>query len=444
MQVMKWSLMALAVSAGTAQIANADPMVSSQSGSNGFVEDSTTSLITRNYYFNRNNLDAGAANQMDWSQALLGNFSSGFTQGTVGVGVDAFAYGVLALDSENAGVGNVLVTDDDGKYSTNTTFGHVGASVKMRLSSTELKYGDLQPTAPVFAAGGSRILPATAQGFQLMSSELQNLDLESGHFTAGTGPTGQGNHEDIGTSYSSATANAVSFAGGKYRLADNLTGSLYAAKFDDIWNQYYTNLNLTLGAVNFDANLYRTLNDGSGVSANNLNVGSINNTAFSLAAAYAVGAQTFTLAYQAVHGNTPFDYVQFGDNDKGNGGGDSILLANSVQYSDFNMPGEKSWQARYDLDMGAFGVPGLSLMARYVYGNGMDGSDIDSSGIYSGLSGVSGSEHETNLEAKYVVQSGAAKDLAIRVRQAWHGGDADTGGQLTDFRVMMEYPISIM
>ncbi|WP_342625932.1 OprD family outer membrane porin, partial [Pseudomonas aeruginosa] len=25
-------------------------------------------------------------------------------------------------------------------------------------------------------------------------------------------------------------------------------------------------------------------------------------------------------------------------------GGDSIFLANSVQYSDFNGPGEKSWQ----------------------------------------------------------------------------------------------------
>ncbi|MGT8993088.1 OprD family outer membrane porin, partial [Pseudomonas aeruginosa] len=28
----------------------------------------------------------------------------------------------------------------------------------------------------------------------------------------------------------------------------------------------------------------------------------------------------------------------------------SIFLANSVQYSDFNGPGEKSWQARYDLN----------------------------------------------------------------------------------------------
>ncbi|WNQ07996.1 OprD family outer membrane porin, partial [Pseudomonas aeruginosa] len=39
-------------------------------------------------------------------------------------------------------------------------------------------------------------------------------------------------------------------------------------------------------------------------------------------------------------------------------GGDSIFLANSVQYSDFNGPGEKSWQARYDLNLASYGVPG--------------------------------------------------------------------------------------
>ncbi|WNQ02431.1 OprD family outer membrane porin, partial [Pseudomonas aeruginosa] len=42
--------------------------------------------------------------------------------------------------------------------------------------------------------------------------------------------------------------------------------------------------------------------------------------------------------------------------------GDSIFLANSVQYSDFNGPGEKSWQARYDLNLASYGVPGLTFM----------------------------------------------------------------------------------
>ena len=57
--------------------------------------------------------------------------------------------------------------------------------MKVRISKTMLKWGEMQPTAPVFAAGGSRLFPQTATGFQLQSSELEGLDLEAGHFTEG-------------------------------------------------------------------------------------------------------------------------------------------------------------------------------------------------------------------------------------------------------------------
>ena len=50
MRVMKWSMIALAVSAaGTSQLATA----SSQDDSKGFVEDSTFSINTRALYFSR-------------------------------------------------------------------------------------------------------------------------------------------------------------------------------------------------------------------------------------------------------------------------------------------------------------------------------------------------------------------------------------------------------
>lgn len=47
MQVMKWSVIALAVAAGTSQLAFA----SAQSESNGFVEDSSFNVLNRNLYF---------------------------------------------------------------------------------------------------------------------------------------------------------------------------------------------------------------------------------------------------------------------------------------------------------------------------------------------------------------------------------------------------------
>lgn len=113
-----------------------------------------------------------------------------------------------------------------------------------------------------------------------------------------------------------------------------------------------------------------------------------------------------------MHGDEPFDYIGFGGNGSG-AGGDSIFLANSVQYSDFNGPGEKSWQARYDLNLASYGEDGK--------------------------------HHETNLEAKYVVQSGPAKDLSFRIRQAWHRANADQGeGDQNEFRLIVDYPLSIL
>ncbi len=49
MQVMKWSVIALAVAAGTSQMA----VASSQSESNGFIEDSSFNIFNRVLYMNR-------------------------------------------------------------------------------------------------------------------------------------------------------------------------------------------------------------------------------------------------------------------------------------------------------------------------------------------------------------------------------------------------------
>ncbi len=82
MKVMKWSAIALAVSAGSTQLAMAEPFVGNQADAKGFVEDSSLNFLVRNYYFNRNKKD-GATDARDWTQGFWANYNSGFTQGTV-------------------------------------------------------------------------------------------------------------------------------------------------------------------------------------------------------------------------------------------------------------------------------------------------------------------------------------------------------------------------
>ncbi|MCE0461957.1 OprD family porin [Pseudomonas uvaldensis] len=442
MRVMKWSMIALAVAAAAStQMATAAPFVSDQAEAKGFVEDADAKLLLRNYYFNRDRKD-GATDQKDWTQGIWGNFNSGYTQGTVGVGIDAFGYLAVKLDGGDGtgGTGN-MSRDADGEV--NDSQGKAGAAVKFRVSKTQLKIGDQQPsTAPVFAIGGSRVLPQTASGFELQSSEIKDLDLEAGHFYSATSQDRNARDGGLFATYAGVEANTIDYAGGKYSITDNLSASIYGAQLEDIWNQYYGNLNYTIPmggdqSLNLDGNIYRTTDTGSAKA------GDISNTAFSLAAAFSfLKAHTITVAFQKINGDTPFDYIGVGKNNRG---GDSIFLANSIQYSDFNGPNEKSAQVRYDLKMAEYGVPGLSFMTRYVKGWDIDGTNTPTGSPYAGLYGEDGKHNETNLEAKYVVQSGPAKDLSFRIRQAWHYANADEGeGDIKEFRLIVDYPISVL
>lgn len=136
MKVMKWSAIALAVSAGSTQFAVADAFVSDQAEAKGFIEDSSLDLLLRNYYFNRDG-KSGSGDRVDWTQGFLTTYESGFTQGTVGFGVDAFGYLGLKLDgtSDKSGTGNLPVMNDG---TPRDDYSRAGGAVKVRISKTML------------------------------------------------------------------------------------------------------------------------------------------------------------------------------------------------------------------------------------------------------------------------------------------------------------------
>jgi len=82
-------------------------------------------------------------------------------------------------------------------------------------------------------------------------------------------------------------------------------------------------------------------------------------------------------------------------------------------------------------------------MARHIRGSGIDGTHTASNSAYAGAYGANDQEHETDAEVKYVVQSGPAKKLTVHLREAWHDGDASTGGHLVQTRLITEYPLNI-
>ncbi len=421
---------------------------SAQSKANGLVEDSSWSLLNRTVYDQRDYRNGGrnsaarnaykpradrSGKAEEWAYGLMGTFSSGFTQGVIGVGVDAHAYLGVQLDSGGgrAGKARLLAIDNDGHPKSEYSRG--GAAVKLRAANTVLSYGEQRVKTPVFSSSDSRLLPETFTGWFLTSNEIDRLKLVAGHFNEGTDRNASSHDQGFVVNYSNGRqGNSFDLAGAVWSPTANASASLYTSRYEDTWNQHYLGSTLSHAlddqrSVSLDLNLYRTTDTGKALS------GRIDNTTWSLVSRYAQGPHAFSLGWQQVDGNTPFDYVSRG----------AIYLGNAVQMSDFNAPNEKSWQARYDLNMGAYGVPGLSLTALYVRGFDIDGTHVDPRGGYAYLGyGKDGKHWERDLEARYVVQSGAAKGLAVSLRHNVHRGDtaqAELDGD--QVRVALEWPI---
>ena len=194
MRVMKWSMIALAVSAGTSQFA----MASSQDESKGFFGDQSLKLKTRFEYMNRdfkngagNGTSGTAGYRQDSGLSQLLTYESGFTQGTVGFGLDAMAMGSVKLDGGSGHRGNGLFANDsDGNPEKSQ--GKIGGAVKFRVSDTTLKYGQQFVASPVFATDDSRLLPEVATGTLITSKEIKGLELSAGRFTSLSKQTGMG------------------------------------------------------------------------------------------------------------------------------------------------------------------------------------------------------------------------------------------------------------
>ncbi|WP_121343680.1 OprD family outer membrane porin, partial [Pseudomonas aeruginosa] len=75
--------------------------LAAQAAEGGFLEDAKTDLVLRNYYFNRDfrDHDAGKSLVDEWAQGFILKFSSGYTPGTVGVGLDAIGLFGVKLNS---------------------------------------------------------------------------------------------------------------------------------------------------------------------------------------------------------------------------------------------------------------------------------------------------------------------------------------------------------
>ena len=136
---------------------------------------------------------------------------------------------------------------------------------------------------------------------------------------------------------------------------------------------------------------------------------------------YTVSGHSFGLGYQEMNGDTGFAYV---------GGGTDPYLVNYVMIgADFAKADEESWQARYDYNFAAMGIPGLTFMTRYVTGDNF------------GTNGR-GKEWERDTDIGYVFQEGALKNLGVKWRNGTYRSNIDR--EVDQNRLIVSYTIPLM
>lgn len=389
------------------------------------IEDSKASLEARNFYFNRDwrNEERASTEQSkaeEWGQGFILRFESGFTEGTVGVGVDAIGLVGLKLYSSEDTAGTQLMPSNFGNEAPDD-FSHAGAAFKAKVSETVLKVGTLQLKNMAIASSDSRLLPQTFQGAQIVSKEIQGLTLDAGYLNR-VNNRNSTNNEQIGYQGKDATLNGADpdsfvFAGGTYAITKDLTAGYYYSNLEDIYKQHSTNLIhvLPLGegqSLKTDLRYARSTDDGRS---------NVDNKALGAMVTYSISGHAFGVGYQKMSGDTGFAYVgQFTD----------PYLVNYVQIGDFANADEKSWQARYDFNFASIGIPGLTFMTRYVTGDNF-GANGDSK------------EWERDMDLGYVFQSGALKNLGIKWRNATFRSNG-TGVDYDENRLIVSYTLPLL
>lgn len=401
---MKTSPLARSISLASIAVMASIPLVSQAA----FIDDSKASLELRNFYMQRDYQDTPTKAD-EWAQGFLLRYESGFTEGTVGVGVDAYGFTGFKLDSGGGTSGTGLLPKRKSTNKAPSSYGQLGGTFKARISDSILKTGTLIPKLPTVVSSDSRLIPLTFEGVSVNSKEIENLTVDLGRLGRMNQRNSTNNEPIILSGFSgsqdkrknnlkrsnSGKTSKFDFASFNYVWGDTgLNTGYHYANFQDEYKQHILNGIYTLQladnqSLKTDIRFAKTNEDGKS---------GIDNKAISAMLTYKLGYNSFGLGLQKMSGDTGYAYIEQ----------TNPYLTNFVQIRNFAATDEKSWQARYDYNFAGLGVPGLNLMTRYIKG----------SNIYMGAGKSRAQEWERDTDISYVFQEGSLKNLGVKWRNS--------------------------
>nr|WP_288500818.1 OprD family porin [uncultured Pseudomonas sp.] len=437
----------------TLALAVALAALATEASAAGFIEDSKASIGLRNFYYDLNTKNTANNNgeAQEWGQGFIFNYASGFTQGTVGFGIDAIGLLGVKLDAGGRNLtpakagqdrtpGQLFPLDSDG--SAVDDYSKAGVTAKLRLSKTEARIGTLQPKLPVVTFNDGRLLPQTFEGGQVTSSEIDGLTLTAGQLES---TKTRSSTDDIALRIAGASGDADTnkfyFAGGDWKATPDLTLQYYYGNLEDFYKQHFLGLvhNWAIGpgSLKSDLRYFDSNSDGkngsaagraqgytsSGYYGNGVTTGEVDNQTWSALFTYTLGGHSAGLGYQQVEGDSAFPFLN-------QGGGSSTYLITDRQIGKFASAGERTWVAEYAYDFAKLGVPGLKASVAYLKGDNVDSANGDLK------------EWERDLRLDYTLLDGPLKGLGVSWRNATQRGNVTTDAD--ENRLILSYTLTLL
>ncbi|MDK2778021.1 MAG: OprD family porin [Pseudomonadota bacterium] len=362
----------------------------------GFTEDDKLKIGLRNFYIEQKNIGS-TADTYSWSQGAEVQYISGYTDGDVKFGLDAWVDGAVNLDSE--GNTGSLPLDSDGEEVDN--YGRFGGTLKAKYSKTELKIGDHRPHLPIAWDDTSRQLNTIYEGAVLESSEIENLKITAGRFwKAVTRDSSDREKFYMYVTDGSERSEGIDFIGLSYQVTKSLKADYYYGKMNDFYQQQYFGVTHMAGLTDTiklksELRYFTNSEDGKGYAASNALYGDMDVDALGIKFSFLSGNHMLALSYQDLEGDSLFPTP--------NG---YIPQPYTVHWSQtaFIFPGERSYGIQYAYNFKDY-VPGLKLMARYITAD-----QIHMAG------GTDETQSEQDVYISYEVQNETFKGLKFDLR----------------------------
>ncbi|MET3134826.1 hypothetical protein AAKU55_005128 [Oxalobacteraceae bacterium GrIS 1.11] len=404
-----------------------------------FFSNSKFELLFRNYSEYLRIKDS--ASRQAWVQGVQAGFQSGFTEGSIGVAVDATLFGALKLDGGKGARNMVRVGPGDAP--NQSTWAYLGGyGVKVRSPGVLIKYGLQTVFNPFLDPYDIRALPPKFRGVSLTSEPSTNLSIQAGRFDAVVA-RGTTSVQSLATSYGGIDVDHFSYLGADWVYAKDGKLSLYVSQAKDVWNQYYMSTSKSIGdpkAIRWTgrADIYGTREQGK------MKQDLIDNKSYSLSLNAQHQASSILLGYQRIYGNSFFDFIQETS---------GMYLSNSMG-TDFNAPHEQSIQLRYKLDGYTLGLKGFRSEFWGIFGWGTDGSAEASrhSSATSKLHDlywradkpIQGGHEEYGSKLTYAMQGGCLQGVQISLLLIAHNMTPNYPSKsFRDFRLMIDIPLKV-